>query len=295
MRRREILLQQFSLEGAEQERRASDDLHGVQNSRKALMGMLLGLQDPAFFVRKREDESRLLEQVAKTESLKQHVEAWKRIQEISQQRAKAIHETADFAGQLYGIATQLVFLAAEDAKPDGERLREYRQSNRESLLQQLLSPAPIYPDLEEAILADSLGHFIELRGGDDEIVRAALGDQGPRARAAELVRGCKLDDVAVRRELVEGGRAAIDASRDPMIQLAKRMEPEARRLRTIREEQAEIERQAYARIADATFAVQGTETYPDATFTLRLAFGTVKGYEEGSQAIPPWTTHRRGF
>lgn len=290
LRRREILLQQFGLDGPEQERRASDDLHGVQNSRKALMGMLQGLQDPAFIARKRDDEARLLEQVAQSESLRPHREAWKRIEEISKSRAELIGQTADFAGQLYAIATQLVFLAAENAKPDGERLREYRESNRESLLQQLLSPAPIYPDLEQAILGDSLAHFVELRGGDDELVQSVLAGQAPQARAAELVRGTKLEDVAVRRSLAEGGQAAIDASRDPLIQLAKRMAPEARRLRTIREEQAEIERQAYARIADATFAVQGTQTYPDATFTLRLAFGLVKGYEEGERTIPPWTT-----
>ena len=290
LRRREVLLQQFGFEGLEQERRARDDLFGVQNSRKAVSGMLEGLQDPGYFAHKRQEEQTLLARLAQDPKLQSHAEAWQQIAEVNRRRAELLRETADFASQLYGIAANLVFLAAEDSKPDGERLREYRQSNRESLLQQLLSPAPMYPDLEQALLADSLASFSELRGGDNEWVQKALAGKGPRARAAELVNGTQLGEVAARRALVEGGQAAIAASQDPMIQLARLMEPEARRLRTIREEMAEIERQAYAKVADARFALQGSETYPDATFTLRLAFGRVKGYREGDQEIPPWTT-----
>lgn len=290
LRRREVLLQQFGFEGVEQERRARDDLFGVQNSRKALSGRLEGLQDPGFFAKKRQDETALLAKLAQDPKLQPNAEAWKKVEEVCKRRAELIRQTADLSSQLYGIASNIVFLVSEDKKPDGERLREYQKSNRESLLQQLLSPAPIFPDLEQAMLADSLASLAETRGGDEGLVQKALAGKGPGARAAELVGGTTLADVAARKTLIDGGLAAVEASKDPMIQLARQMEPEARRLRGIREEMGEVERQAYAKIADSIFAVQGTGTYPDATFTLRLSYGVIKGYEEAGKTIPPWTT-----
>jgi hypothetical protein len=182
-------------------------------------------------------------------------------------------------------------MAAEDQKPSNERLREYRESNRASLEQDLFSTAPIYPELEQHELADDLTLLAERRGGDDPLVRRALAGKSPQDLASELVRGTKLADVEVRRELAKGGEKAIDASTDPMIRLAKTLDPETRRIRKISEEQIdEVERQAYARIAEVLFAAKGTSTYPDATFTLRLSLGVVKGYEENDKKIAPWTT-----
>jgi hypothetical protein len=181
-------------------------------------------------------------------------------------------------------------MAAEDRKPSAKRLREYRDSARASLEQKLFSPAPIYNDLEQVRLADSLSQFVEERGGDDPLVKKVLAGKSPQVRAAELINGTRLNDVAVRRQLAEGGQAAIEASDDPLIQLARLMEPEARKLRKAEDEIAEIERQAYAKITTALYAVKGTNTYPDATGTPRLSFGEVKGYVEGGKPVPPWTT-----
>ena len=182
-------------------------------------------------------------------------------------------------------------MAEEDGKPNAERLREYRQSNRESLEQMLFSEAPIYDDLETLKLADGLSMFVTEAGADNELVVKVLDGKSPRDRAAELIQGSRLKDVAVRRELAKGGKAAIEASKDPMIQLALLVDGPARKVRRTLEEQVdEPLRQAYAKIAKARFAVSGTEVYPDATFTLRLAFGVVKGYDELGQPQPPWTT-----
>ena len=186
-------------------------------------------------------------------------------------------------------------LVAEDEKPSGQRLREFRDSARESLLQRLFSPAPIYPDKAKAELADSLSLFIERRGGDDELVAKVLAGKSPETRAAELIDGTQLNNVDFRKKLVEGGRKAVEASDDPLIQLARLMEPESRSLRQEQEELAEIEQQAYAQIADVLFAIHGTNTYPDATFTLRLAYGPVSGYTESGTFIPPWTTIEGAF
>lgn len=289
LRRREILLQQYSLNGPEAERQARDELFSIQNSRKAYGGMLLGLQDAKFFERREKEEEALRDKVASTPELQKYSQAWQTIAEVQPQRAKLLRETASFGSRLYQIAETLVLMAAEDQKPSGERLREFRDSARESLRQDLFSPAPIYPELEQTLLADSLGLFTERRGGDHPLVQTALAGKNPQERAAELIQGTQLANVDARKRLAEGGIEAIRASDDPLVQLAREMEAEYRRVYKANEQLDEIEKQAYAQIADAQFATQGTSMYPDATFTLRLAFGTVKGYVEGGKPIPPMT------
>jgi len=295
LRRREILWQQFGLDGGEQERRARDDLHGIQNGRKAYTGMIQALQDPAFFARRQLEEEKFLVEVAGDPALKDYTGAWRAIEDVCGRRKELLGQTGGLGGRLFRIAQTLVLMAAEDQKPNAQRLREFRQSARDSLLQQLFSAAPLYDDLERTKLADSLALFVERRGGDHPLVEKVLQGKNPRARASELIAASDLDDVAHRKQLAEGGQEAIDASTDPMIQLAKAMVPEERRLREIHDELDEIERQAYAQIADAIFAIRGTNTYPDATFTLRLAFGRVSGYVENGRNIAAWTTAGGAF
>lgn len=295
LRRKEIMLQQYGLEGTEQKRRARDELFGIQNARKAYTGMLAGLQDPATIAAKRGREDRLLAAVRGDESLKQYADAWQQISEIQRQKAELLGQMTGFQSRLYEIAETLVLMTAEDTKPNDQRLREYGEAGRESLLQDLLSEAPIYEDLERAKLADELGRFVERRGGDDLLVDQVLAGKGPRQRSGELIAGTQLADVAARQKLVDGGRAAVLNSEDPLIGLALLLEPEYRKLRERREQLEEQERQAYAQITQAVAAIEGTDTYPDATFTLRLAFGTVSGYEEDGQRVRPWTVMSGAF
>jgi hypothetical protein len=290
LRRREILLQQYGFEGEEAERQARDDLFGVQNSRKALTGMLLGLQDPSFMRQKKDSEKELLEQIAGNEKLRAYQSAWAAVAKVQEERKELHRRVSGFSNQLYQIAHTLVIMAAEDQKPSAQRLREFRESARESLEQELFSPAPIYPQLEQTLLGDSLGVFVERRGGDDPLVAKVLAGKNPLERAAELVQHTRLIDVAVRQELAAGGPNVIQESQDPLIQLARLLEEEYRAVRAKGEELSELETQAYAQIAECLFATQGTSTYPDATFTLRLSFGTVKGYVEEGQPVPAWTT-----
>jgi hypothetical protein len=228
--------------------------------------------------------------VERDPELKKYSGAWKAIEKVTKRRAELLGQYGGFSGRYYGIAEQLVFMAAEDQKPNAERLREYSEAGRASLEQQLFSPAPIHPELEQVKLADSIGLLVERRGGDDPLVREVLSGKSPQERAAELVQGTRLGEVDVRRQLADGGQAAIEASDDPLIQLARRMEPVARDLRKQNDELDERERQAYTKITEAKYAVQGTDTYPDATFTLRLAFGTVDGYTDNGQPVAPRTT-----
>jgi hypothetical protein len=297
----EVLLSAYSGRSEENARKAKELLFGVQNSRKARIGGLAGLLDPELMGQKKAAEKALREKVAKDPSLKDAQTAWDRIAQAEKTRAANIRKmtmfegsrghTAGFHTTLFEIGRTLVRAAEELPKPGGERLREFRDSNLDSLKMELFSEEPLYNDYEQLKLADSLTWLCEQNAYGDPLLQQILAGKSPEARAAELVNGSKLGDVAERKRLYEGGKKAVDASNDPMIALAKLVDAEARAVRKIMESDVdEVKRQAYALIAKAKYAVEGASNYPDATFTLRLAFGTVKGYEEGGAYIPFQTT-----
>ncbi len=298
LRRREVLLESFSERSAENARRARDLLLGYQNSRKARLGGLDGLQDPAVMDGKRTEEEAFRRSAAQNPSQAATCETAFKTIDQSLVVLAAIRDDYNllergmaFDGELFGIARMLVRLATEAAKPNADRLREYRESNLDSLKQGLFSEAPIYGDLETVLLADSLSMYLEHKGFADELAQKVMAGKSPQRRAAELIGGTKLADVAVRRRLAEGGIKAIEASDDPMIRLARLVDEPARKVRATFEQRVEEpQRWAYGKLANLRFALLGTETYPDATFTLRLAFGLVIGYRENGRQVPAWTT-----
>ena len=238
LRRREVLLESFSQRSAENARRAKDLLLTYQNSRKARLGGLAGLQDPAVMDRKRAEEKAFLAAAANSPPLAADCATAIKTIDKSLAAWAAIRDDYDllergqaFYSELFVIARTLVRLAEETAKPNADRLREYRESNLDSLKQELFSPAPIYDDLQTALLADSLSMYLERKGCADPLAQKVMAGKSPEQRAAELVRGTKLADVAVRRQLADGGIKAIEASEDPMIRLARLVDKPAREVR----------------------------------------------------------------
>jgi len=293
LNRWEVLLNAFSGRSEENARQAKEFLFSVQNSRKARVGGLAGLMDPKLMSRKKDQEDRFKAAIAKDSKLKGTLEAWDKIAAAEKVRAANIREAtllenaAAFNTELFGIARHLVRAAEERPKPNGGRLREYTDSSLKSLEAELASDEAIYEDYEILKLADSLTWLAEQVGYEDKLVKKVLDGKSPQARATELIKGSKLRDVAERKKLWEGGAKAVDASKDPMILLAKLVDADARAVRKIFETQVdEVKRQAYSQIAKAKFAVEGSSTYPDATFTLRLSYGEVKGYEENGKPVP---------
>lgn len=296
LRRREVLLKNYSERSLENARRAQDDLFGIQNTRKAMLGGLAGLQDPSIMSAKEADEKKFIDTLRMKKNTGEAVAALDEIREALKVYREILvpnsllERGSGFNSELFHTARTLVRMAEEKTKPNAERLREYRESNTESLEQALFSEAPIYTDLEIMKLGDSLGMFMEMAGADHPVLKSVLGKLSPRERAAELVNGTKLADVKVRKKIADGGQAAIAESTDPMIVLARQVDVPARKVRRVYEDKVEEpQRQAYAKISQAKFALYGTDTYPDATFTLRLAFGEVRGYDVAGKQIPPWT------
>jgi len=298
LRHQEALLEQFAARGPEQSRMAQKDLHRVANARKAFAGQYQGLLDPAILARKAEAEQLLRAKVAADpDRQKAYGPAWERIAAAEKalagfEREYYLLERGDtFDSELYHIARHLLRLTAERPRPNADRLREYRDSALESLEFQLFSPAPIYPELERARLLGSLSFLAENLGGEHPLVLKVLAGRSPAARATELINGSKLVDPAERRRLAKGGLAAMRAAGDPLVALADLIDGDARGLRKRYEDEVEeIERQANAQIATARFELLGKAIAPDATFTLRLAFGVVKGYQVEGVDLPYHTT-----
>ncbi len=295
---REQALTDYSRRGIEATRQAKQDLYGIQNSLKALRGRFAGLQDAALIARKATQERELRARIAADPRRSAaYGPAWDRIAgslDAARRTARPaifLEGGMAFNSGLFHIARTIVRLVEEDTKPNAERLREYGDAGRASLQQALYSPAPIYADYEEAKLASSLEFWRRAMGDSDSTVTRVLAGRTPEAAAHALVHGSKIADVSFRKELVKGGREAVAASDDPMIRLARDLDPESRAVRKVVEDEVSgVQTAQYALIARALFEDQGTSSYPDATFTLRLAYGTVKGYEEDGKRVPPYTT-----
>jgi hypothetical protein len=204
-------------------------------------------------------------------------------------RARTLHELARLS-RLVDIANGLVRMTAEVEKPNDQRFREYRDANLGSQRFQLLSPAPVYPAMEAAILASHLQVCLDSLGAGDPFVKAALGGRSPGEVADALTGGTRLGDVAVRKALLEGGRMAVEASTDPLLVWARAVDPAYREERAWFEDKIEgVEALEGARLARARFALDGHSTYPDATGSLRLSYGKVAGYSQLTADVP-WKT-----
>ncbi|HLE62222.1 MAG TPA: S46 family peptidase, partial [Pyrinomonadaceae bacterium] len=295
---RRDVLKQYMAEGEEQTRRAQNELNSIENAIKVYKGQLAGLQDKELLAKKQRAEQQLRAAVETDAKKKQEYGgAWDVIAKGRRDLAgyerdrRFLDLAAGFNTVLFGYARTLVRLAAENEKPNEQRLPEYTDARRASLELGLYSTAPVYDDFEKRKLANSLAFMMAEYGANHPLVQKVLKGKTPEARAAELIGGTKLKDAEFRKQLAQGGSKAIEDSTDPMIELARSIDAEARAVRKRYEEEVvAVERANYAKIARALFEKEGTRMYPDATFTLRLSYGAVRGYNENGKHVAPFTT-----
>jgi V8-like Glu-specific endopeptidase len=288
---------QYGKQSPESLRRSQDYLDTLENSIKVRRKQLDTLHDDTFMAQRAQEEAALQAAVAADPALQAVAgTAWKDIEKAQQTYRNILLQytftegAAGFNSDLYFQARALVRAAAERAKPNTERLREYTDAALPQVRQAIAAETPVYPDLEEVKLSFALERMREWLGPDDKLVRSVLGKESPDALAASLIKGTRLADPKVRLALYEGGQAAIDASTDPMIKLAQLVDPVARDVRKRYEDEVEgPTRSGQEALAKARFATLGTGTYPDATFTLRLSYGSVKSWEEKGEPVPPFT------
>jgi hypothetical protein len=285
----------YAAQGPEQARQAANTIFGVSNSVKAYEGRAQGLADETLVAKMQNDEASFRALVASNpEWEKAYGGAWDAIAQAEmkhRQMVKMFRFYSVRGSRLLAIALNIVQYVAEVKKPDGERLAGYHDSQLDSLRFRLFSPAPVYPGFEAAILEGALKLSLEELGANDPFIKAVLGARTPAEVAKEAVEGTKLADPALRKSLLNGGEAAVQASSDPMIVLARTTDPfDRQRIKAFEDNVESVETPAGEKIGQARFAVYGKSLYPDATFTLRLAYGAVKGYPMNGTQAPPMTT-----
>ena len=294
LNRRIAAAQAFGAQGPEQERLVGSDIFFMQNSLKVYLGRAVALADPAILAKKQAEENDFRQKVdANKEWKKDYGKAWDEIAGAVEKmkpeiKGRVFRRTNS---ELFTQALNIVQYVAEVKKPDGERLPQFHEAGLESLKFELLSPAPIYPSTEKLYMAAALKLAKEKLGPNDVYVQAFLqgGDVDQTVNA--LVDGTKLADPAVRKALLDGGEAAVAASTDPMIVAARRVDPIVRESnRRMRDTIVSVLTPAGEKLGKARFLVYGTDAYPDATFTLRLSYGTVTGYPYNGTVAPPFTT-----
>ena len=286
--------------GPEQARQSNDEVFGIENSLKSWKGQIGGLRDTATLNKKRADEKALRDRIDANPDLKaKYGDAWDKVAAARAALPPYNMERVFFESglgpytQYFTLARTIVRWTEESAKPNGQRLPEYSDARKAAIERQIGSEAPIYPGVEQAKLAAGLTVMLRTVGADHPIVKQMLAGKTPKERAAELVAGTKMGDAATRKALLAGGNAAVAASTDPFIELARLIEPRARELRTRYDNEVlGVERDAYSKIAQSVFATQGDSAYPDGSFTLRLSYGQVKGYLENGKQVTPFTEIR---
>ena len=288
------VLKEYSKQGPEQARQASDSIFGLENSRKAWEGRYEGLLDKAVMEKKRKEEEEFKAKInANAEWKSAYGGAWDAIAQ-AEQKANSRRKLRYFRAtdsQLAGLAINVVTYVAEIKKPDGERLDGYHDSQLDSLKVGMFSPAPIYPAQEIARMTGALETDLKMVGADDPWVKAVLDGRTPKQAANELIGSTKMADPAFRKSLVDGGTAAVDASTDTLIVMARKIDPIRREYIKWTETNVQsVEQRAGEQIGKARFAVYGKSTYPDATFTLRLSYGQVQGYPMNGTKAPYKTT-----
>jgi len=298
LNRWEVLIRSWTERSERNRQKGEEDLFSIQNSRKARFGGLQGLLDPKIMARKQAEEKRLWESQGGTDQAVGTPSsldvAFDAIAAAEKKRAEYIKQYtileggAGFHSTLFGYAKTLLRYSDEMKKETKERLPEFGTARIASLKDQLLSPVPTDDEFEILLLADGLTMLANHYGANSDMAKKALGGKSPRERAFELVNGTKVRDPKWRKEQFDSKAAPED---DPMIALARAFDEATRAIRKKMETEVdEPKRKAYTTLAKARFALDGTNTYPDATFTLRLAYGTVKGYKEDGKDVPPFTT-----
>ena len=299
-------LREFSAKSEENRRTAERTLFGFWNSWKGLVGRYLGLKDERLMARKLNLDRRLRKAVESDASLgPEAAKVWDEVATAykawapNEKTYQVLERPHALGSSLFRLARMLVRWNDERAKPNDQRLAEYRESGRKTMELTLYSPAPIDDGVEIALLTQYLEELKAL-GEKEAPVKAVLQGATPAQAAETIVHGTKLKDLAVRRRFA-GDKAAMTGAGDPMIRLAQLLDAPARKVRKKYEDTVEsLEASAVDRIAQYRFKVLGTGEYPDATFTPRVAFGAVKGYRDKTEAPLPFATtfggmyHRAG-
>ena len=288
-------LKKYSSLNSENERRAKGQIFSLENSLKASIGEYDGLKNTIITATKQKEENDLRSQIDSNPELNsKYSSAWSNVETAIGNLTKRYNEIfyRSLAGSTLGSrGLTLVRYIKEIKKEDSKRLEGFHESQLASLKMQLFSPAPIFPDLEEFVISSRLSEVISALGENDPFVKMVLKGKSIEQTAKELA-SSELIKPEFRKTLADGGEDALNNSNDPMIILMREYDAMSREMNSWQDENvSSLITPAGEKIGNARFAVYGKEKYPDATFTLRLAYGTVKGYPMNGTIAPYKTVY----
>jgi hypothetical protein len=291
-------LTQFSKQSEQNAFQAQGPLYGIENTYKRGFGRQQALIDERFMANRARAEQEFRTRLAGDKQLAAEIgDPWAELRSIQPQMRRLypgfymLESRAGGGSQLFSWAKDLVRGAEERAKPNAERLPEYGDARLPQVETRLTAERPVYPNVDEVQLAWWLSKTREILTVDDPRVRQLLGKESPEALAKRLVHGTKVGEAAFRKAIWEGGLAAVNASSDPLIRFVRAIQPVTRATRTQYEAKVQAPTdQASEKLARARFALYGTSLYPDATGTLRLTYGRLKGWSRDGRTVPYATT-----
>ena len=273
-----------------------NQVFGLENSRKATVGYQSGLLDPQLMDRKRAWERDFRARVNADPTLRrQYGAAWDNIARIRREMAsldvrRRYYAFNGYGSRLLNLGGTVARFAAENAKPDSARLPQFRDAMRQRLEGGLYSAAPIDTTQEKHLLTAYFTAMARELPATDAVRRQALGTQSPEDAARAMVRASQILTADQRRALVQGGAAAMAASADPFVALARVIDPLERPIGTRWTQLQNEEAQNNELVARALLAVFGNTVAPDATFSLRISDGEVLRYPYNGTLAQPYTT-----
>ena len=297
-RRIDYFLHQYALYGPEPRRLTANAIYGIENGLKDQEGqLLLGLQDPEVIAAKATQEAGWAAELKPYPAEYQsYLTARATLATVAQRQAKMV-KISSVGRRVSGTpmlasALRLVYIVLQSKLPDAQRLPGYHDADLADGRRILLTPIPVSKDLTRRELADALGESLELLGRSNPLTQTLLAGMSPDSRAAMLVDSSHMDDVNARKQLLDGGEPALRASADPMVKLALALYPAG----IARSQANQTQITAPQEEASATIVrlllkhAPAGSLYPDATDTLRMTYGVIKGYTSGGVTNPPFTT-----
>lgn len=271
-------------------------LFGISNSYKAYTGYLGGLRDQYLMARKRAFEKKFREAVDANPVLKEkYGSVWKEIARIQKEKAEiyekfqAYNVTGLGRSSYFNIASRLIQYAKAMKMPESNRPMDYKGGALDSTKKKFF-PSNFNPDIEKMFLEYQLGFMSSVFGTSNEAFNRLLGGRTPTDAAHDLATTTFLGDSSRVVAMLNGSPDAILSSSDPFIQYMESIQKEASEMQARYQNLSAREATQGQKLGHALYDVYGTSIPPDATFTLRIADGVVKGYEYNGTIAPPLTT-----
>lgn len=295
LKKKEDIYHSYLQKHPEDRMKLNSHIFMIENAKKSFQGQWQALQEPEMIAKKKQQQDILQKFLKTNPKLKREIgNPWQKIRLTIDKKSLRINDffyTGSGGSRMAGYAILFMLYAQEMQKPDHKRLRAFQQVAQRSLQLKLLSPAPIYPDIEQFIFQKNLQLAQNVLGKDHPYIKLALRDKPAKLIAELLFSKSQIHRLEFRKKLFSSGPNAILKSRDPFLLWAAGVASFRRKFHQWQEKTIDIVlKEEGNHLTKLRFAKYGKEIYPDATFSLRFSYGQALGYQTKTGRIPFRTT-----